>query len=69
VNEKLYRAGRKRGLSDREAEVLATYVEHDSIAETAHELGITAHTARIHLMHVRTRLNVRHTAAAVAQLV
>lgn len=69
VNERVYRAARKRGAGDREAMVIATYVEFESLAATARELGIAEHTARIHLMNLRRRLGVSHTAAAVARLV
>jgi DNA-binding NarL/FixJ family response regulator len=68
VNEAVYDAARRAGCTDRQAKVLAVYVESEKIAVAANTLGIQTKTASDHLVRVYRRLKVRHAAAAVARL-
>lgn len=69
VNAAVFEAARRAGCSVRQAEVLAVYVESETVQDASAKLGIAEQTAKIHLSDVRKLLKVPHTAAAVAKLV
>jgi DNA-binding NarL/FixJ family response regulator len=57
------------GLTPREVEVLTCLVEGDANAEIARRLWIAVRTARAHVEHILTKLDVSTRAAAVARAV
>lgn len=68
MNAAVFQSARANGCTPREAEVLATYVESDSLKMTARAMGISTQTVKNHLVRVHRRFGVRHTAAVIAKL-
>lgn len=66
MNDDVYRGAIKAGCTQREAEVLATYVESETIEDAADRLGITSRTVTLRLGAARRRLRAAHTPALVA---
>lgn len=68
MNDAVYVAALRAGCPQREAQVLAVYVESESTEAVAHELDIRQSTVTGHLGRAKRRLGVSHTAAAIAKL-
>lgn len=68
MNFAIFAAARHAGCTTRQAEVLATYVESETVVETAKKLNIAEQTVKIHLADVRLLLKAPHNAGAVAKL-
>jgi DNA-binding CsgD family transcriptional regulator len=69
VNDPVFNAALRAGCTRRQAEVLATYVDAETIDDAAEKLGISARAVLQHLRLARLRLNVAHnTQLAVAVL-
>jgi DNA-binding CsgD family transcriptional regulator len=68
MNMAVFDGARRAGLTSREAEVLAVYVESDKMAVVAQKLRISEHTAKNLMSRVYAKLDVAHAAAAVAKV-
>jgi DNA-binding CsgD family transcriptional regulator len=66
VNEAVYLAAIDAGCSQRQAEVLATWVDSETLDDTAAKLGISQRAVLKHLREARHRLNVPHNGKLVA---
>jgi DNA-binding NarL/FixJ family response regulator len=55
-------------LSERQRDVLQTYVDAGSVAATAEIMGLSAQTIKNHLWNIHRRLEVKNTAQAVYYL-
>lgn len=68
MNVTIYEAARKVGATRAEAELLAYYVEHESLKAAADAAGMTYGAASNHMGRLKRRLKVRHMAAVVSRL-
>lgn len=68
MNDQLFRAARRAGCSQGEAEIIAAYVGAETLEAAAYELGITRRTALRRLASARRRMNVAHTSALIASV-
>src|SRR5688572_14969842 len=64
----VYQAARKAGCTDREAQVLAAYVQSNKVYDAAKKLGMSEQTAKNHLHAIRRRLGVPSTRQVLARL-
>jgi DNA-binding NarL/FixJ family response regulator len=68
VNSAVYDAALRAGLSSRDAQIFAVYVESDKIAAAAKKLGVAESTVKNALSRVYIRLEAPHAAGALVKL-
>lgn len=68
MNGAIFQAARDAGCTRAEAEVLAWYVEVDTLREAAYRIGISEGNAQNHASRAKRRLNAPHLAAAIHRL-
>jgi DNA-binding CsgD family transcriptional regulator len=68
LNQALFQAARQAGCTAREAEVLATYVESQTIMDTAIKLQTSERAVAASLARARKRVKAPHVAALVVAI-
>jgi DNA-binding CsgD family transcriptional regulator len=66
MNNAVHRAALRAGCSARQAQVLATWVDAETLDDTADQLGISQRAVLQHLRAARHRFNVAHNGKLVA---
>ncbi len=68
MNAAIYEAARAAGCTRAESELLAYYVDVDSLKAAANAAGMSYSSARNNSSRLKRRLGVRHLAAAVQKV-
>lgn len=65
MNTAVYQAALRAGCTRRQSDVIATWVEAETLEDTAEQLGISNRAVLQHLRAARRRLNVPHNGTLI----